>query len=185
MLLGNKASKGLTRALPAAKDLVGSSARVNYCYVLGFVLYTQVQTLKKGGLTRAPPAAKALVRSSARVNYCYVLGLLCSRACLLYSGSNPKEGVSDQSAAGSEGLGAQLGQGGGLVLHGVVLLPVLPGLGQRHDEELLAQRILHLVIVGGLVEVAGEELGQQLLQHIGAQEQQAAEQHPEQQRSSK
>lgn len=91
---------------------------------------------------------------------------------------------SDQRAAGSEGLGAQLGQSGGLVLHGVVLLPVLPGLGQRHDEELLAQRVLHLVVVGGLVEVAGEELGQQLLEHVGAQEQQAAEQHPEQQSRS-
>ena len=64
------------------------------------------------------------------------------------------------------------------MLHGVILLPVLPGLGQRHNEELLAQRVLHLVVVGGLVEVAGEQLGQQLLQHVGAQEQQPTEQHP-------
>ncbi|KAA6420825.1 MAG: hypothetical protein FRX49_09214 [Trebouxia sp. A1-2] len=60
-------------------------------------------------------------------------------------GNKASEG-SDQSAAGSKGLGAQLGQGGGLVLHGVILLPVLPWLGQRHNEELLAQRVLHLVV---------------------------------------
>ena len=34
--------------------------------------------------------------------------------------------------------------------------------------------------MGGLVEVAGEQLCQQLLHHIGAQEEQATEQHPAQ-----
>ena len=61
------------------------------------------------------------------------------------------------------------------MLHGVIFFPVLSGLGQGHDEEFLPQGFLHLVVVRGLVEMAGEELGQQLLQDIGKQEEQPTE----------
>ena len=82
-----------------------------------------------------------------------------------------------KGATSSERLGAQVSQRRGLVLHGVIFFPVLSGLGQSHNEELLPQGVLHLLIVGGLVEMAGEQLGQQLLQDIGKQEQQPTEPH--------
>ena len=82
-----------------------------------------------------------------------------------------------KGATSSERLGAQPSQSRGLVLHGVIFFPVLSGLGQGHNEKLLPQGVLHLLIVGGLVEVAGEQLGQQLLQDIGEQEQQPTEPH--------
>lgn len=63
------------------------------------------------------------------------------------------------------------------MLHGVIFLPVLPGLRERYNEELLPQGILHLLIVRGLVEVAGEELCQQLLQDVRTQEEQPTERH--------
>ena len=63
------------------------------------------------------------------------------------------------------------------MLHGVIFFPVLSRLRQGHNEELLPESILHLVVVGRLVEVAGEQLRQQLLQDIGKQEQQPTEPH--------
>ena len=53
------------------------------------------------------------------------------------------------------------------MLHRVVLSPVHPLLRQGDNEELLSQGVLHLVVVGGLVEVAREQLGQQLLENVG------------------
>ena len=91
---------------------------------------------------------------------------------------NNAEGcIPDQSAAGSKGLGAQLSKSGGLVLHGVIFFPVHPVLRERNNEELLAQCFLHLLVVGGFVEVAGEQLCQQLLENVGTQEQETTEQH--------
>ena len=93
-------------------------------------------------------------------------------------GQGEEEGMdTHKGATSSKGLGAQASQRRGLVLHGVIFFPVLSGLGQGHNEELLPQGVLHLLVVGGLVEVAGEQFGQQLLQDIGKQEQQPTEPH--------
>ena len=51
------------------------------------------------------------------------------------------------------------------------------GLGQRHEEVLLAQGFLHALEVGLLVEVARHELGKQGLQDVHNEPEEDADQH--------